>query len=154
MPLQFRLAAAADHPYLETMVIDAFEPITWFRKVDLRYGPPGGMEWRQRWQIRMRKVFDTETILVGETEGRIAACATGYEEAGRIGYIDILCVHRDFQGRGYGREMLRAMLDHFRARGACHCHLECLADNEAGNRLYQSEGFEEITRALRWWIKL
>lgn len=154
MPLRFRPAAPGEYADLETMVIDAFEPITWARTIDLRYGPPNGMDWRERWRRRMRDVFAAEIVLVGEAEGKVVTFASGTLDAARIGFIDILCVHRDHQGRGYGRETLRAMLDHFRGLGALHCHLECLAGNEAGNRLYESEGFEEVARFLRWWIKL
>jgi ribosomal protein S18 acetylase RimI-like enzyme len=154
MSLQFRLAGPADHACLEAMVIDAFEPVTWSRQIDLRYGPPNGMDWRERWRHRMRNVFATETILLGEAGGEIVACATGVLDAAGIGFIDILCVRCGRQGRGYGRAMLRAMLDYFRKQGATHCHLECLSDNDAGNRLYESEGFEEVARSIRWWIQL
>lgn len=155
MPLSFRLATPEDHPHLERMIIESFEPITWFKKTDEIFGPLNGQDWRARWRRRLANVFATQHVLVGETRGRIVACATGTLDAEtRLGYIDLLAVAGAHQGRGYGREMLRAMLRYMKDRGAGHVNLECLADNDAGNNLYRSEGFCEVARSVRWFIKL
>ena len=69
MDLQFRLAQPSEYPQLEKLVIDAFEPITYFKRLDEKYGPLGGKDWRQRWQLRMKKVFETQQILLAELEG-------------------------------------------------------------------------------------
>ena len=62
---------------------------------------------------------------------------------------------RRFQGRGYGREMLRGMdAAHAEPGRAVHINLDCLTDNDAGNALYRSEGFEEVARQIRWFRKL
>jgi ribosomal protein S18 acetylase RimI-like enzyme len=155
MPLTFRLAVPSDYAKVETLVIDAFEPITWFKKADARWGPLNGKEWRQRWQLRFAAAFKTQIVLVGEAEGEIAAVATGTIDLDtRLGFIDLLAVDRRFQGRGYGREMLRGMLRHMKEQGAVHAHLDCLVDNEAANSLYRSEGFEEAARSIRWFVKI
>ena len=73
MPLQFHLATASEHPRIESMVIDSFEPITWFKKLDARVGPLNGKDWRTRWQTRMRRVFESQIVLVGESGGELAA---------------------------------------------------------------------------------
>jgi ribosomal protein S18 acetylase RimI-like enzyme len=137
------------------MVIDSFGPITWFKKLDDEYGPLNGMDWRARWRKRMQRVFESQIMLVGEVDGRVLAFASGtYDPDARLAYVDLLSVQPGEQGRGYGREMLRGMLGHFRTLGAQHVHLECLADNEAGNRLYRSEGFVEVARSVRWFRAL
>ena len=111
--------------------------------------------WRERWRARFAKAFATQHVLVGEAAGEIAAFASGtIEPDTRLGYIDLLAVDRRFQGKGYGRAMLRGMLAWMKQQGAVHAHLECLADNEAGNALYRSEGFTEIARSIRWFIKI
>jgi len=155
MGLEFRLARPADHQILEALVIDSFEPITWFKRVDERFGPLNGKNWRQRWEMRVSAGLRNQTVLVGENAGEIAACAWGtIDPQTQLGFIDILAVARRFQGRGYGREMLRAMLRYMKERGAVHANLDCLADNDAGNGLYRSEGFEEVARSIRWHIKI
>ena len=137
------------------MVIDSFEPITWFRKVDERFGPLNGIPWRERWQGRMRSALAEQTVLVGELDGEIVAYASGTIDAGvGLGFIDLLAVDRRFQGRGYGREMLRGMLAYMKEQGCGHVNLDCLEDNAAGNSLYRSEGFVDMAHSVRWMIKL
>jgi ribosomal protein S18 acetylase RimI-like enzyme len=154
MPLTIRPAIAADHDALETMVINSFEPITWQKTLDARFGPLNGCDWRERWQRRLRKIFGTQEVLVGDCEGRLAAMASGtVDRKSALGFIDVLAVSRDFQARGLGREMLRAMIAHLKSLGCEYVHLDCLTNNDAGNALYQSEGFEEVARHIRWFKK-
>jgi ribosomal protein S18 acetylase RimI-like enzyme len=155
MPLAFRLATPADYDAVGRMVIDSFEPITWFRRVDEIYGPLNGKRWRERWELRMAAVFATQRVLLGEHLGRTVAFASGtLDPATQLGFVDLIAVDRRCQGRGFGREMLRGMLAYFKEQGAEHVHLDCLADNDAGNRLYRSEGFQEVARSIRWFRKI
>src|SRR4051812_34579175 len=111
MPLRFRSADARDHQKIEDMVIDSFEPITWFKKLDSQIGPLNGRDWRVRWQDRMRRVFETEIVLVGESGDSIAAMSSGtIDRDAALGYVDLLAVDRQFYHRGYGRQMLRGMM--------------------------------------------
>lgn len=155
MALEFRLADKRDYERLEKLVIDSFEPITWLKTCDEVFGPLNGLDWRQRWKLRFQAAFNTQIVLVGEAQGEIVAYASGtYDEKARLGFIDLLAVDRRYQGKGYGRTMLRGMLEHLKGLGAEHAHLECLADNEAGNALYRSEGWTEMAQFVRWFIKI
>ena len=153
--LEFRLASPEDHPAIEEMVIASFEPITWARKLDERVGPLNGKDWRWRWHERMRGILAKQIILVGESEGRLAAMSSGMlDRATALAYIDLLAVDRRLQGRGYGRDMLRAMIAHMKTLGAQYVNLDCLTDNDAGNALYRAEGFEEVARHIRWFRRI
>lgn len=155
MALTFRLARPEEFPELEKMVIDAFEPITWMKKLEDRAGPLNGIGWRTRWQSRMAAIFATQTILVGRMDDRVVAFASGLiDQQAAMGLIDILAVRQGEQGKGYGRQMLRAMLQHFRDSGCRYVNLECLTDNDVGNALYASEGFTEVARQIRWFREL
>ena len=155
MALQFRLAQPSDHDYLERMTIESFERITYFKKVDARFGPLNGVDWTQRWQAKFRKAFRTETVLVGESEGQMVALAMGWiEEEMRLAFLDVLGVDDAHQGKGYGREMLRGFKEYAKQQGAEHIHLDCLVSNEGANCLYQAEGFEEMAREIHWYAKL
>ena len=137
------------------MVIESFEPITWFKRLDDRIGPLNGQDWRARWHARMRDVFETEIVLIGETGGEIAAMSScTYDTEAALAYVDLLAVDQRYQGQGYGREMLRAMMDHMKSLGAQYVYLDCLTDNDKGNALYRAEGFEEVVRQVRWFRKL
>ena len=153
--LRFRIADPSEYPRLRDLIIDSFEPITWFKKLDQLYGPLNGSDWRRRWEKRLAVVFRTETIMVGEVEGEIVAAATGtYDEDAALGFIDLLAVDKRSKGLGHGRAMLRGMLDHFRRLGGKYANLDCLADNVAGNGLYQSEGWRIVASSNRYFIEL
>jgi len=153
--LTFRPARATEHDHLKRMIIDSFEPITWMKPADEQFGLMNGLDWRQRWELRLEKIFATQIILVGELDGEVAACATGmYDEPTAMGFVDLLAVELPHQGKGLGREMLRGIIAHFKSLGAAYAHLDCLTTNEVGNNLYKSEGFEEAMRSIRWIKKL
>src|ERR1700752_2315467 len=106
MPLDIRPAKASEYQKIEDMVIESFEPITWFKRLDDRVGPLNGRDWRMRWNVRLRHVFETEIVLVGETAGELPAMSSGtLDQEAALAYVDLLAVDRRFRRRGYGREM-------------------------------------------------
>ena len=155
MPLEFRPATPAEHPRIEAMVLESFEPVTWFKKLDARVGPLNGRDWRVRWQERLQHIFETEVILLGESNGELVAMSSGtLDRPNALAYIDLLAVAPGLQGRGYGREMLRGMMQHMKSLGALYVHLDCLTDNDKGNALYRAEGFEEVACHIRWFRRI
>lgn len=54
-----------------------------------------------------------------------------------------LCIHDAWQRRGYGRALLRVLLDHARGRGIETAFLEVRPSNEAALALYRDEGFHQ-----------
>jgi ribosomal protein S18 acetylase RimI-like enzyme len=155
MHLHIRLATENDHGAIEKLVIDSFEPITWQKKLDADVGPLNGCDWRQRWSTRLKKIFATQIVLVGEIDNQIAAMASAtIDRETALGYIDVLCVGARFQGRGLGREMLLGATEHLKAAGCRYVQLECLTTNDRGNALYESQGFQEVARHIRWFKKL
>jgi ribosomal protein S18 acetylase RimI-like enzyme len=155
MELQIRPATEQDYPEIETMVIDSFEPVTWARTLEERFGTLNGLDWRARWKLRMAKIFAEQFILVGMVDGAIGAMSSStLDPNDALVYIDLIAVARNYQGHGYGRDMLRATIDRMRDRGAQYVHLDCLTSNENANDLYRSEGFEEVARHIRWFRQI
>jgi ribosomal protein S18 acetylase RimI-like enzyme len=155
MPLAIRQATPADHAAIERLVVAAFEPITWQKKLDARFGPLNGCDWQARWHDRLQKIFATQIVLLGELNAELAAVATAtIDQHAALGFIDVLAVSREFQGQGLGREMLLATMTHLKSLGCQFVNLDCLTDNEAGNSLYMDEGFVEVARHIRWFRRL
>lgn len=153
--MQIRRATEQDYAEVEKLVIDSFEPVTWARPLEQMFGPLNGVDWQARWKIRMRKIFDDQIVLLGMVNGVLtAASSCTLEQATALAYIDILAVGRDQQGHGYGREMLRATIEHLRGLGAQYVNLDCLIDNDKGNALYEDEGFVEVARHIRWFRRI
>ena len=62
-----------------------------------------------------------------------------------------VCVDPARQGRGYGRGLLRAMVQAARGRGARRVFLEVRPSNPVAVALYEDEGFNEIGRRPRYY---
>ena len=61
-------------------------------------------------------------------------------------------VRPDARGRGYGRALLAAALDHGRALGADIAHASALPEQTDALRLFKTAGFEEVKR--QWQMRL
>jgi ribosomal protein S18 acetylase RimI-like enzyme len=155
VPLDFHLAEASEYPRIEALVIESFEPISWIKRLEDRMGPLNGRGWRMRWKDRLRHVFETQIVLVGDAGGEIAAMSSGtLDPLTALAYIDLLAVDRRCRRLGYGREMLRGMMQYMKGIGGQYVYLDCLTDNDTGNTLYRTEGFEEVVRQVRWFRKI
>lgn len=153
--MQICRATEQDYDQVEKLVIDSFDPVTWARPLEQTFGPLNGLDWQARWKIRMRKIFAEQIVLLGVVDGVLTAVSScTLEQASALAYIDIVAVARQQQGHGYGREMLRATIQHLQQLGAQYVNLDCLTDNDKGNALYQGEGFVEVARHIRWFRRI
>ncbi|MCC7346629.1 MAG: GNAT family N-acetyltransferase [Variibacter sp.] len=154
-PLHVRPARPAEFPAIEALILASFEPVTWARPLDERFGPLNGLDWRARWRLRLEKVFAEQIVLAGEDAEGVAAVATcTLDPRTALAYIDILAVDPGRQRKGLGRAMLRGAMDHLRSLGARYVNLDCLTTNGKANDLYRSEGFEEAACHIRWFRAL
>lgn len=78
-------------------------------------------------------------FLVARQDGRIAGCAIGDRNDGQARVVN-LCVDPDFQRRGIGARLLRA-LETAIPKGDIVLMVE--AENETAKSLYRREGFED-----------
>jgi putative acetyltransferase len=99
------------------------------------------------WQKRLTENTESIYSLVGLIEGRIVGMVTVITFPDRprrkhVGSVAI-CVHGDWQGKGVGGELMRAILDLAdNWLNLTRLELEVYADNEAAIRLYERYGFE------------
>lgn len=98
--------------------------------------------------------FDPQGFLLHEEEGALAAfCWTKVQddehEIGEIGEIYVIAVNPDFQGRGLGRELVLAGLEHLSGLGIAKAMLYVDRDNAGARALYRSLGFvdDHVDRA-------
>ena len=69
----------------------------------------------------------------------------GYD--GHRGWINYLAVHPDFQGQGYGRQMMENVEDKLRKTGCPKINLQIRSGNDKIKGFYQKLGFTD-DRAL------
>ncbi len=154
-PLHIRPASEKDHADIKRLIIEAFEPVTWARPLEQKFGLLNGLDWQARWRLRICKILAEQSVLLGEIDGVLTTVSTStVDDAAALAYIDILAVAAGRQGHGYGREMLRATIRQVETLGARFVHLDCLTTNDSGNALYESEGFEEVARHIRWFRRI
>jgi ribosomal protein S18 acetylase RimI-like enzyme len=150
-----RFGTPADLPRLEEVSLAAFGAVTWQREVDRRFGPLHGLDWRERWRLRVQRALREQTFLVLEESGTIVGYACGtVDKAIGLGHLDIVAVDPAHQGQGYGRRLLEAIADWFRSEGAGYMTFESLTDNEGANALYRKEGFEVVASHYNWFKKI
>jgi ribosomal protein S18 acetylase RimI-like enzyme len=111
--------------------------------------------WETRCAYYLRRDPDAALVatsgkqLVGFMLGEVRSGEFGLEEP--TGWIEVLGVDPDHQGKAIGRCLANAMLSHFRTRGACT--VRTLVDESQGDiaGFFTSLGFEPAT--LRPFVK-
>lgn len=78
-------------------------------------------------------------------EGEMAGYGVLSVAAGEAHVLNV-CISRDYRGLGFGRHLLRRLLDVARWNGAERVFLEVRPSNPVAQALYRSIGFEEIGR--------
>ena len=146
-----------DLPRLKEITVAAFDGVSIDQGIERRFGEINGRDWRWRKGRHLDDDVraDRAGIFVLEIDGRVAGCVTTRidREAG-IGLIPNLAIAEEHRGQGHGRQLLRHALAHFRREGLTHARIETLVQNDVGNHLYRSLGFEEVARQVHFCAKL
>ena len=106
-------------------------------KMRLRWHGPGGM------------LF----LLDGDTPVGYNWTARASSDPGFTGRIGMTGVHPSYRGRGLGRGVVLAGMEHLRAEGAGRIELEVDAGNAPARELYLSIGFRKTAESI-WYEKL
>jgi len=70
---------------------------------------------------------------------------------GQDAQVMTIGVASDHQGRGFGRMLLEALLEHERARGTEQVFLEVRVDNDAAIGMYERAGFVRLGLRRRYY---
>lgn len=88
--------------------------------------------------------FDPEGFLVLEHEGRVIGFHWTKQHSAQRGEVYVIGVHPEWAGRGLGRHLLNAGMQHLVQRGVDEIILYVEGDLEHVVRLYRTSGFEII----------
>ena len=102
--------------------------------------------WNNPYKDIARKLkVQAELFLVGYLEDKlIASVMAGYD--GHRGYINYYAVHPDFQGRGYGKQLMDNVENGLHELGCPKINLKIREGNDKVFSYYQKLGFVEEKR--------
>ncbi len=108
------------------------------------HGEQGGWDLPTLQQREREDWFDADGFLLHHRDGRLAAFCWTKLHSGAVltGEIYVIAVHPDFHGRGLGKALTVAGLQHLHSVGAVAAMLYVDAVNEAAVGLYRALGFE------------
>jgi len=78
-----------------------------------------------------------------------AGCGYGVIEKGFVGLFDII-VKEEFRGKGYGKEIVEAILEKAEETGIKKAYLSVANDNMIAKKMYEKLGFKEI---YKYWYR-
>jgi GNAT superfamily N-acetyltransferase len=76
---------------------------------------------------------------------QVVSCAMGVLDRGFFGIFDVV-TDPQHRNKGYGTELVHAMLGWAQANGAMHAYLQVVSGNAPARHLYDKLGFREIYR--------
>ena len=102
--------------------------------------------WNNPYKDIARKLkVQSELFLMGYLEDKlIASIMAGYD--GHRGYINYYAVHPDFQGRGYGKQLMDNVENGLRELGCPKINLQIRKGNDKVFSYYQKLGFVKEKR--------
>ena len=81
--------------------------------------------------------------------GTFIGCGYGIIDKGFVGLYDIV-VNEEFRGKGYGKEIVEAILTKAKDMGIKKAYLAVVDNNEIAKELYSKMGFKEI---YKYWYR-
>ncbi len=149
-----------DLPRLRDLAMAAFVGVSISQGLEQLFGTING----HNWQWRKGKEIDADAtadpsgvfvaVLADRTELIVGFITSRQDTDAGIGSIPNLVVAEDYRGQGLGRELILHVLQQFRDSGLTHARIETLAQNDAGNSLYRSVGFQEVARQIHFALDL
>lgn len=103
---------------------------------------PSREYWRKRLSENTDSVYHLVGVIQGQIVGMVSVAVPNRPRRRHAGAIGI-SVHADWQGKGIGKQLMRAIVDLAdNWLNLTRLELEVYADNEAAIRLYERFGFE------------
>ena len=97
----------------------------------------------------LKNIADEKIVVYKKIGSEVAGC--GYGAIGRnyVGVFDIV-VKEEYRKKGYGREIVQAILAEAAKRGIKNSYLQVMLNNPAALHLYEKLGYREI---YRYWYR-
>ena len=154
---RIRRFAMADADRLKQITVEAFDGVSIAHNIEKQFGEIHGHDWRWR---KAREIDDDigkdpEGIFVAEIDSLIIGYVTSRIDADAgMGYIPNLAVDCRYRGHGVGKKLLKQAISRFSAAQINHVRIETLEQNEIGQSLYPSLGFQLVARQVHYSLQI
>jgi N-acetylglutamate synthase len=98
----------------------------------------------------LKRIVPNPLFAVHYNDGLPVACGLGVQENDIFGMFDIV-TDPEQRNKGYGTQLVAAMLDHARQNGARRAYLQVVNTNQAALHLYAKFGFHEL---YHYWYRI
>ena len=156
MAIEVRKYRSGDRRAVLQIAVQSFAGVCLDENIEKQFGVVG-----ERWQDYKREAIDYDLInnpdsaFVAVVDGKVAGFVCNRLYASRsVGHVANLAVAPEFQGRGVGKALMRASLEHFRQQGMRFARIETLQQNLKAQKFYPSLGFKEVGRQFFYFMKL
>jgi len=142
---------------MQRIAMAGFEEVSIDCKLQQRFGKFGENDWtvRKGLSIEADVERDPDGVFVAVDGDSVCGFITTWHDTrSGVGHIPNLAVASDHQGKGLGRSLIDKAIRHFASLGLTVARIETLANNEIGNHLYRSIGFEEIAQQIHFGLKI
>lgn len=148
--LTFRTAEACDLATLEAIAAPLYMKSRYF--YDTKFGLDKARDFFKSWIGKaVSGTFDDECWCLCEGERILAFCSLRYLQPNRAS-IGLLGVREELAGQGFGKLILRNVMNLLAAKGIAQLTVVTQGRNYAAQRLYQSAGFRTLETQL-WYHK-
>lgn len=152
-----RAYGSADLAALKALTVSAFEGVTLEKNVEDALGVLNGRDWRWRKARHIDEDVQANPagVFVAEFQGEVVGYITTRldRDTGK-GRIPNLAVSASMRGQGLGRRLIEHALNYFRGEGMAYAMIETMHQNEIGQHLYPSCGFQPVAMQVHFAQKL
>ncbi|MBI82891.1 MAG: hypothetical protein CMJ81_06825 [Planctomycetaceae bacterium] len=147
----------ADADRLKQITVEAFDGVSIAHNIEKQFGAIHGRDWQWR---KAREIDDDigkdpEGIFVAEINSLVVGYVTTWIDADTgMGYIPNLAVDSQYRGHGLGKKLLKRAISRFSADQITHARIETLEQNEVGQSLYPSLGFQPVARQVHYCLQI
>ena len=157
MDILYREFLQEDLPRIKAITVEAFDGVSIDRNIDALLGAAAAQSWQQRKARHLDADLAREEamILVAEVDRLVVGyISTWIDRAAGQGFIPNLAVDQAWRGTGIGRGLIQRAVAYFREQGVAQVRIETLDQNDVGQKLYPSLGFQEVARQIHYCMNL
>lgn len=128
---------------------------TLYKLLEDRHGIIDGIPWQDK---KVKDIVNfcnekPETVIVAEIDGIVAGYAS-YSIINTTGYVKNNAVAPEYQGKGIGSAMNKWIIENLKNNGVQIILVSTMEHDKAARRIYEKNGFNEISRTIEYSMDL